>query len=461
MYNSETKDTGDVKHKVQRITFGAKKPQSKNEVPTLCAQTPSENVSSTRSIINNLPTILSFGLKTEVAKMNDKSNDNMNEKFLRGTYKDDYNILEIDELIKKRLTKNKEEKIKQFELKREQEQHKLTDNAKSQTIVERKNCLMRIDSINKDIENLTNDTALKKYLNEVETIIAHYKDLGPIPKVISFKSQNKSEAIKDPLTDTQLYRYSLIDSFLSIARNYIDINVIRENNVGQCCLGCGSPLNDSYIEELGILNCPDCGMEREHLTKQPFYKDTTRVNTSSRNNYDDRDNFLKAILRFQGKQPNRFPTNLFSTLDAYFKAYGLSTGEDIKMTKELDDRGRRVGTDKDLMYKALHDTGNALLYEDINLLCHLYWGWLLPDISSLEELIMDDYDKSQRVYERLKLARTSCLNTQYRLFKHLQLRGYPCRADDFKIVKTRDILETHERIWYLICKELSWPFYET
>ena len=34
-------------------------------------------------------------------------------------------------------------------------------------------------------------------------------------------------------------------------------------------------------------------------------------------------------------------------------------------------------------------------------------------------------------------------------------------AYDFKIVKIRDILETHERIWYLICKELTWSFYET
>ena len=126
----------------------------------------------------------------------------------------------------------------------------------------------------------------------------------------------------------------------------------------------------------------------------------------------------------------------------------------------MDSEGRRGKTTKQLMYKALLETGNSGYYEDINLICHVYWGWLLPDIEHLEDRIMHDYDVTQRIYNEIPKDRRSSLNSQFRLYVHL-LRyqkeiSFPIRAKDFKIPTTRDILEWHYSIWSEIVRQ-AWP----
>ena len=74
---------------------------------------------------------------------------------------------------------------------------------------------------------------------------------------------------------------------------------------------------------------------------------------------------------------------------------------------------------------------------------------------------MDDYRTAQQVYDQIPKERKSCLNTQYRLFKHLQRRGHICKFEDFKVVKTRDILEYHDDTWRIICEQIGWDFIAT
>jgi hypothetical protein len=111
-----------------------------------------------------------------------------------------------------------------------------------------------------------------------------------------------------------------------------------------------------------------------------------------------------------------------------------------------------------MMFKALSETNNSVFYEDVNLICHLYWGWLLPDISADEDQIMNDYDMTQDVFKKIPKDRRSSLNAQYRLWQHLRIRGYKYPIDDFKIVKTPDILVEHDRIMKIMCEECKLPF---
>ena len=122
----------------------------------------------------------------------------------------------------------------------------------------------------------------------------------------------------------------------------------------------------------------------------------------------------------------------------------------------MNEDGTRGDTSKDLMYSALHDVVLAQYYEDVNLICHVYWGWKLQDVGHLEDAIMTDYDRSQMIFEQHKGSRKSCLNTQYRLWRHLARRGHPCKSKDFKIVKTPEIVDFHESMWKIICRELNW-----
>ena len=108
------------------------------------------------------------------------------------------------------------------------------------------------------------------------------------------------------------------------------------------------------------------------------------------------------------------------------------------------------------MLKALKDIGCSGFYDHLNVILNEMWGWLLPDISHLEDQIMEDYDVSQRVYETLPKDRKSSLNSQFRLYKHLRRLGFPCKSKDFRIPATHDILEFHNTIWAKICEILDW-----
>ena len=53
--------------------------------------------------------------------------------------------------------------------------------------------------------------------------------------------------------------------------------------------------------------------------------------------------------------------------------------------------------------------------------------------------------------------RISSLGTQYRLWRHLQLIGYPCEFGDFKIAENVDSIQTHHRLWKLMCDGANDP----
>lgn len=363
-----------------------------------------------------------------------------------GTYTDDFNILEVDDLIQRRFNYNRRIKVEELNRHLTIEMRNLE---RLQTIVEKKTTLSSINRLNAEITNITSETDCLQYQKDVSSLLDIYRSLGTKTKVISFKTQSdKIERSPEGFhvqADAEL-RHLVISRYLEIARQYIKIDVIREIPYDNTCPGCGIDFREVIMDDdNGTQCCPNCGIEKYNLTRTSSQSESTKP-SSGRNGYDDRDNFLKALRRYEGKQPNRLPENLISILDTHFASYRLPTSDEIKKLS-LNDRGIRGDTTRELMYKALYDTKNVAFYEDINLICHLYWGWALPDISHLEDQILEDYDKTQRIYESLPKSRKSNLNIQYRLFKHLEMRGHRCSIDDFKIVKTRDILEYHDSVW--------------
>ena len=211
-------------------------------------------------------------------------------------------------------------------------------------------------------------------------------------------------------------------------------------------------------EDLGLIICPKCGYERENISYNSTYKDIQRVNLSNRNNYDDCENFRKALLRFQGKQNHQPPIKLYEQLDDYFVKIKKPTSKDILKIPLLE--GRKKGTSREMMFEALSETNNSAYYDDINLILHIYWGWELPDISQLEERIMEDYINTQHIYNAiLQKDRNASLNIQFRLYVHLKAVGYPCTKDDFKIQTSRDSLIFHNEMWKIMCEKTGIKFY--
>jgi len=399
-------------------------------------------------------------------------NDELPDK-IEGTYKYDFNILDIHDLILKRFERKKEIEAKKIE---EQLHHEEQNMNRKQNMVERKSSIRRIDKLRETLDNITSGKDFEDYIQRIKPLIEEYNIIGTLSKIVSFatnkkkmESDEEDEDILPEDPDTQKKRHQVIFDFLEIARKYLQIDLIRDLKEGNICESCGHKLEDiEDDEEAGVIVCPNCRLEKIAVVRCRFYKDNTRTNNSG-NNYEDRANFEKGLMRFQGKQPDKPPIDLYETLESYLQekellkidtagngTYTIVSSEYIRTNVLLDEEGEKPGTSRTLMFKALKDTGNSHYYDHINLILHEMWCWKLPDITHLEDQIMDDYDKSQRVYEALPKDRKSSLNSQFRLFKHLRRLGYPCKSRNFRIPTTHDILEFHENMWAKICEVLDW-----
>jgi len=290
-----------------------------------------------------------------------------------------------------------------------------------------------------------------KYKKEVIPYLDLYYKLSRKPKTISFMSKKIDK--KDICSDVDVkLRLKTIKCFLAICEKHIVVDVLHDVDTSDPnCPNCKTILDD---DGSGLQICEKCGYEKIGFNINDTMSD-------HRNNYLDRENFTKALEKYQGKiiPEKEVIDEVMKLLDVYFTSYGMECGEEIRK-KPLNKRNRKNGTSKELMYQALSEIHRPL-YDFANYFCYIYWGWTLPDVSHLELQIMKDYDLTQIILDDLPKDRKSSLNTQFRLLKHLELTGYACSTDDFRIIKTRSIIEQHDELWGQMCKGVGLKFIRT
>ena len=377
-------------------------------------------------------------------------------KSIDGTYTYDYNIFLIDEILRKKFKQEKKNNLVILRDKLREENKRISEK---QNMIERKTSRKKIDKYQQDIERYENNIDENTYEKKARPLLDAYEKIGPLSTVISFTSiekENNEEIPEDP--DLQNYRHEIIFKYLECARKFIPINLVRElQNNNTCPCGVSYDEVEIFEDDFGSSVCPNCGIERIKIVRVPFFSDGSRYN-NSRNSYEDRANFEKVLLRFQGKQITKPEKILYEKLDEYFISRGLSSSKEYHMMPLLSN-GKKAGTSKELMFESLAAIKCSGYYDDINLICNIFFGWKLPDISHLENAIMKDYDMFQKVYESLDLeGRKSSLNSQWKLYILLRRRNYPCKAKDFKIPRTPHILEYHKTITKKIYEILNWDY---
>ena len=379
---------------------------------------------------------------------------------IEGNYFYDYNILLIDEILMKKFQQDKNRNLKILKQKLKEENDKINGR---QNLLERKVSRKKIKEIEDQIYKYEQNLDKNEYITKSRPLLESYKKIGFISTVISFTSSNnhENEILSPENEEKQKHRHKIIFEYLEIARKYIPIDLIRNIPDKNSCPNCGVNRNDSELieDETGAIICSNCGLEKINIVKTQFYSDGCRLN-NSKNNYEDRANFEKVLMRFQGKQQNKPDRALYEKLDEYFKSRGLPTSKEYNEMPLLPD-GTKKGTSREMMFEALSRIGCSGYYDDINLICSVFFGWTLPNISHLEEKIMEDYDIFQDVYEQLDLeGRKSSLNSQWKLYILLKRRGYPCKSKNFKIPTTPSILEYHKIKTKEVYRILGWecPF---
>lgn len=298
----------------------------------------------------------------------------------------------------------------------------------------------RVGILRKTIQNFETSLELTLYLHRTSDIIEEYRELinksGPQSFVALNPEKNSLESRKK----------ELVAKFLCIAKDYIEIENMGKAPSRIVC-PCGS-FDFDFDEENSIYVCKVCSTEKEVLDDSPSFRDTDRVNMSSRFSYSRRGHFIEAMKKFQGTQnvdPQKIE-NVINILLEQMRLHGL--------TKET--------VTKDQLYMFLSERKLSKHYEDLNLLFHIITGKPCPNISHLEDKLLELFDlQEEKLTQVLEDKRDNSLNVNYKLYKLLQKVGYPCCKDEFYILKTKAKEDEHDDNLKKVWRLLGWTWIPT
>lgn len=293
---------------------------------------------------------------------------------------------------------------------------------------------------NEFIDLRDNNGVLSKYKERSSPILDEYEVIGPTVKTIDYTDTFVNE------DENVFRRIQLTNAYINILKDYFSLNVMDTIPNVEYCQNC----NNCDFEEdssTGIEICKSCGTQKEirgKITSISFNK------TDPRKDSEDRTNFIRALDRFQGKRVGKIPSDIVERLDLYFSKEGLQSS-DIIRSMNTNEHGRKEGTNKRMMYRALQDTGMGYLCEFINYICHIVWGWKLPNLVDIEDDVKEMYDNVSIPYEKVKASHGQ-ISVNFRLFKILEAVGYGVLPDDFHEPRTFEVRENRDEGWKQVCK---------
>lgn len=362
----------------------------------------------------------------------------------------DNNILHLDNQIKKKIKKvyNSLQEYKD----RITEINKLLLNTSilfSEEQSLRKELKEKIDLIN-DIET---NNMFSEYICMSKNIIKEYLSTFNKPKNFDFfgKSIDKDNTVENETND-------LFNQFLSIAKKYLkdelNLDTNCKNNTKMeenLCTTCD--INDWSHNEYSKI-CNICGTETILFSANSNFKDIKRINLNPKYKYQRKVHFRDALNCYQGKQNKTIPEKVYSALEAKFKIHNLLAEND-------DFHVRHKNITKEHIHIFLKETKNNGYYEDTSLLHFHFTGISCPDLTHIEEELMEDFNKIVEVYDTLDLTsykRKNFLNCQYILKQLIGRKGIETNINDFDILETHERKKIHDEIYEKICLKLEWNF---
>lgn len=301
-----------------------------------------------------------------------------------------------------------------------------------------------LDSINK----IESKEDYNFYIMESVPIITRYKEILNTPVKISFIGKSTNNPHKEE-------KKTLTSDYLKIASKYILIE--HKDSTTIKCPNCKSPSFDIIDNNTYI--CTECYNQQYIVKHTSCYSDIDRVNISGKYKYDPKIHFKDCIKQYQGKENCNISPQVYENLISKFESHHLLVGD--KNTPQ-EQRFSKITKNQIMIF--LKDLEYSKHYENVNLIYSNITGKKCNDISHLEDKLLSDFDKLISLYyEKFKnINRDSFINTQYVLYQLLRHHRYPCKDDEFSILKTIDRKYFHDDV----CKTLfnimelnHFPFY--
>lgn len=300
--------------------------------------------------------------------------------------------------------------------------------------------------LRKRIVDLEGTLELAMYNFQTDSIIEEYRSLC-VNKRKSFVVKNRTSE------DVQIERRmgELSEEFIRVAKRYIDIEDLIFKPKNLRCESCGSTDFRLDIEDDHIYTCYNCGVEVEMLDNTPSFKDTDRVNMSSKYLYSRRGHFIEAKKRYQGIQktdPKKIETAV-STIVSAIEEHGLRR-----------EQGHENSVTKDNVYMFLSAKDLSQHYDDINLIFSLVSGTKCTVFSpDLDTRLVEDFDLLDDALEEIKgETDINSLNVNFKLLCLLKRHKFPCDRSEFYMLKTKEKEDEHIEKMKEAFDKLGWEW---
>lgn len=230
-------------------------------------------------------------------------------------------------------------------------------------------------------------------------------------------------------------------------------NILKLTGKKQKCTSC-------HMENMTVANldnyfiCESCGYTYDSISNDISFKDIDRINISNKYQYDRRIHFKDCINQYQGKQNATIDSQVYKDLTEQFRLHHLIP-ENYKELPKLE-AFKNVTKEHILMF--LKETGYTKHYEDVVLIHYQLTDQPTPDISHLENDLLQDFDQLTDLYDKRyrNNERKNFINTQYVLFQLLKRHKYPCKKEDFNILKTIDRKYFHDSVMQDLFEIMGW-----
>jgi hypothetical protein len=367
-------------------------------------------------------------------------------------FRDDYDILYVDSIIRQKFVLERLYRLPELKSSLEEMQDSIL---LPMTIAQRERTESEIRLLQEEISIVISRSREKNYVLRTNSLVNRYQD-----DFIHVHESIFTGIMEETKTKENKNLVNLIYSYLQIASEYIKINIVHIRPPQEAlCYNCLTPLNESQCNSFLRVCCFVCGAEQVSAT---LTKDTKDVgSSSSRHKEDDTiDNFLKTWTQKQGKEIIDVPATVYQKLDLYFSSRGIPTGAQVKLLPLNKENKKRGNTNHDMLHDALKAIKEPDYYKNMDYIGREYFGWENYDYEYLREIVISDYLETQAVFLSLDVSfrnRQSSPGTQFRLRKHLQMRGFPIPQSEFKIAKNVQSKRDHERVWKIMVERSGNP----
>lgn len=291
--------------------------------------------------------------------------------------------------------------------------------------------------------------------------------LQPYPLVSSSSCEELDSSISEYLQIVKTYFPSFYECHLledgSLTDHKADSSSAVLSGGGaygwQRCTNCGLKQNGNIFHDNYFI-CEECGfMSQQGMMNPISFKDINRVNITTKFQYDRITHFRDCINQFQAKQNATIDQKVYDDLITEFLNHDLIPQDYKSVPKE--EAFKNVTKDHVLLFlKERHYTKH---YEDVVLIHHQLTGCPVPDISHLEPVLLQDFEQITALYDReyRNSERKNFINTQYILYQLLRRHKFPCKKEDFNILKTIDRKYYHDDITVKLFSTLEFQFSPT